>query len=244
MQMSWQLHLVMILFVIGLAWGVVAWGRRVKNCDVAGRRLGGALLVIWLLYNLYYFQPVNFAWERSLPLQVCDILAVVAAAVLLRPFRLGRSLVYVSAIPLTSQAILTPTGNQDPTDLRFWLYWVLHAGIISCSLYDVAVKYYRPTARDFLLVLLIDVGYVAAILPLDLAFGWNYGYLGPSTPEGRTVIDVLGSWPRRVVLMIALVVGLQFLMLKLWHIWHCMILRHTRGENRDSRSQSVLDDPR
>ncbi len=228
--MPWQLHAVMILFAIGSACGVVAWGRRIKNGDVGGRRLGGAILAVWLLYNLYYFHPANFAWERSLPLQVCDILGVVAAAVLLRPFRLGRSILYFSAIPLTGQALLTPTGNQDPAELRFWLYWLLHAGIISCSLYDVVVNHYQPTVRDFLLVLIVDAAYVAIILPLDIAFGWNYGYLGLGTPEGYTAIDLLGPWPRRVVLMVALVGGLQFLMLKLWHIGQRIGQRRPRGE--------------
>ncbi len=113
---------------------------------------------------------------------------------------------------------------------RFWLYWGLHAGIIACSVYDVAVNRYRPTVRDLLLVLAVDIGYVVAILPLDIAMGWNYGYLGPGTPEGQTLIDLLGLWPRRVVLMVAVVGCLQFFMLKLWHILHCMNLTRPRGE--------------
>jgi hypothetical integral membrane protein (TIGR02206 family) len=222
MQIDGHLHLVMIFVTMGLAFGALARGRRVTNSDVTGQRLGATLFALWLLYNLYYFQPANFAWERSIPLQVCDILAVVAAAVLVRPFRLGRAILYFSAIPLTSQAVLTPTGNQNPAEARFWLYWGLHAGIIVCSLYDVAVNGYRPTFRDFLLVVVVDLIYVAAILPLDIALGWNYGYLGPGTPEGSTIIDVLGPWPRRVVLMVFIVAGLQFIMLALWHLVHCM----------------------
>lgn len=220
MQITWFIHLIMILVVMSVACGAVVWGHRVNDRTSASRKLGAALLMLWLLYNVYYLLPSNFAWERSLPLQVCDILALVAAGVLLHPFRIGRGILYFSAIPLTSQAVLTPTGNQNPAETRFWLYWALHAGIIACSLFDMSVNRYRPTFRDYLQVLAIDIGYVAIILPLDLALGWNYGYLAPASPEGRTIVDALGPWPERVFLMVALVGGLQFVMLSFWHFCH------------------------
>lgn len=217
MQIDRSIHLIMILVVIIVASSVVVWGQRVRDRLSANRRLGTGLLTLWLIYNVYYFLPSNFLWERSLPLQVCDVLALVAGGILLRPFRIGRSILYFSAIPLASQAILTPTGDQNPTEPRFWLYWALHAGIIACSLFDFAINRYEPTFRDYVQVLIIDFAYVAIILPLNLGFGWNYGYLAPASPQGRTIVDALGPWPERVLLMVTLVAGLQFMMLLLWH---------------------------
>jgi len=212
MALGGSFHLLMITVVIAVTSLMIVAGLRSARPDYVGRWLGGSLLVLWLAYNVYYFQPAVFAWQLSLPLQVCDILAFLAAVVLLRPIPLARAVVCLSAVPLAAQAVLTPTGDHDPSRPRFWLYWGLHTGIIAAALYDTVVKRYRPTVRDFRNVLIVDAAYVAIIFPLNLAFGWNYGYIAPATADGRTVLDVLGPWPQRAFIVVALVIALQTLM--------------------------------
>ncbi|HSH08266.1 MAG TPA: hypothetical protein VLA41_11440 [Burkholderiales bacterium] len=55
-----------------------------------------------------------------------------------------------------------------------------------------------------LLTLAAAALYVAAVLPIDLAFGWNYGFVGPSKPGVRSIVDFLGPWPWRLAPIVAI----------------------------------------
>jgi hypothetical integral membrane protein (TIGR02206 family) len=176
------------------------------------------MALLWTAYNAYYFWPDRFDWKVSLPLQVCDLLGPAAAIAIRFKFRIVRAFLYFCAFPLATQAVLTPTGNQDPRFPRFWLYWTLHAFILSLSAFDLIVLKYRPLLKDFLSIVLIDSLYVAMIAPVDAYFGWNYGYLGDSLPDGMTAISYLGSWPSRILFMFAIVIASQSLLLAPWLI--------------------------
>ena len=58
--------------------------------------------------------------------------------------------------------------------------------------------------------------YVAIVLPLDLAFDWNYGFVGKGKPEVRTIVDVLGPWPARLAIIFTLVASVMALLLLPW----------------------------
>jgi len=219
MPISPTLHALMILLVIFTSAVVLVIGKNAiakGTLERTSRTLGISMLVIWLIYNVYYFLPSIFEWNRSLPLHVCDVVIVVGSLSLIYEFKFGRSLLYFSAIALTTQAIITPTGNQDPASYRFWLYWIMHAGIIAFFFYDLIIRKYQPSVRDLIAVLLADVGYVILVLPLNVAFGWNYGSIGDSLPDGETVVDFLGPWPDRVFIIVGLAMAVQSLMLLFW----------------------------
>lgn len=227
----------MLVFVVAWALITLLWGLRSKKSGSLERTsllLGYSMLVLWLSYNLYYFQPARFTWETSLPLHACDVIAAIAGIVLIKPYRIGRAVLYLSALALTTQAIITPTGDQDPTQYRFWLYWALHAGIVACSLFDFAVLEYRPSLEDFLWVVAIDIAYALIVVPLNVILGWNYGYLGSSKPDVPTAIDLLGPWPQRIALILGLVITLQFLMLVLGKGAHALRGKLTKEGQYDA----------
>ena len=209
----------MVGFVVLFSVGSLAWGLRARTTGdhrFVSRVLGAILLVVWVLYNVYYFHPAVFAWPTSLPLHTCDVLGLLGGAVLLWPFPSGRAVLFSSALGMASQAIFTPTGDQDPLSLRFWLYWTLHAGIVAAMLFDLAVNRYEPRWRDLRFVLFFDVIYLAIVLPIDLVFDWNYGYLGRQTPGETTLLDVLGPWPLRAVNVVLIALLVQLAMFGLW----------------------------
>lgn len=225
-EITSYLHVSMVLFVIALAILTSVAGVRMKrtgHLQQFSNWLGVSLLGLWITYNVYYFLPANFRLDTSLPLHVCDFMAIVASLSLIKPGRKTSALLYFCALALTSQAILTPTGNQDPTTLRFWLFWFLHGGIISAAIYDLVVRKYQPVFKDCLFVIGCDFLYVAVILPLDVILGWNYGFIGNIKPDTPTIIDALGPWPQRIVWMVGLVVIVQLIMYLPWK-WY----RHNR----------------
>ncbi len=214
-----SLHLSMILFVIILVVSISFAGTRIKRAGHLkqfSQGFGISLFGIWVIYNIYNFLPANFRVDVSLPLHVCDVLAIIAFFSLIKPTGKTSALLYFCGLILTGQALISPTGNQDPMTFRFWLFWFLHGGIIAAAIYDLVVRKYRPVFKDFLFVIVCNLLYVALILPLDILFAWNYGFIGNVKPDTPTIIDALGPWPQRVLWMVGLVVIVQFVMYLPW----------------------------
>jgi hypothetical integral membrane protein (TIGR02206 family) len=215
------LHFLMVLFVIVIVISISITGIQAKHFGHMKQYstwFGVSLFFLWIIYNLYYFLPANFRYDVSLPLHICDILAIIAALALIKPNRKTSALLYYCALAMAGQAIITPIGNQNPITFRFWLFWLLHAGIISASIYDLVARNYRPVFKDFLFAIVCIIIYAAVILPIDIIFGWNYGYIGNLKPDAPTLIDALGPWPQRLVLMFAIVILIQFVMYLPWKL--------------------------
>ena len=105
MALGGSFHLLMIAVVVATTTLVSIAGVSSPHPEHLGRALGAGLLALWVAYNVYYFHPGVFAWERSLPLQVCDVLALLAAIALLRPVPIARAVVCLSGVPLAAQAV-------------------------------------------------------------------------------------------------------------------------------------------
>jgi len=187
--------------------------------NALSKKLGIATIIFWVTYNIYYFLPGNFKWSVSLPLHVCDIVGLVAGVVMITPSRQLRAILYFFAIALTTQALITPTGNQDPLTARFWFYWGLHIAILCCSFFDLIVRAYRPTVPDFLFSIYFSIAYIFLILPLNIIFDWNYGYIGNSKPDVTTFVDAFGVWPNRVFYMFSFVILMQLIFFLPWIIY-------------------------
>jgi len=216
-------HFLMLLFVIFVASSISITGRRARRNGYLNKFsmwFGICLFALWIVYNIYNFLPANFRIDESLPLHACDMLAIIASLSLVKANRKTSALLYFCALSLAGQAIITPNGNQDPATFRFWLFWLLHAGIISASIYDLVVRKYRPAFKDFLCAILCLVMYAAVILPVNIAFDWNYGFIGNSKPDVPTVIDTLGPWPLRLLWMFFLVVIVLFIMYLPWKLFN------------------------
>jgi len=230
---SSALHLAMILLVltlIGVTLLLGASARRKGRTESASKILGYGVLALWVGYNVYYFTPTVFRWDTSLPLHVCDLLGVIAALALIWRNSTARALLYFCALALAIQAIITPTGNQSPASLRFWLYWLLHACILAASIYDIAIVGFRPQLKDLRTALIADIAYVAVIVPLNIATGWNYGYLGNAKPDVATAVDLFGPWPARIVFMLLAVAGIQLLMYVPWGVRQALLRHPVQGK--------------
>jgi hypothetical integral membrane protein (TIGR02206 family) len=150
------------------------------------------------------------------PLQLCHWAAVIAALALLTGRRVWRALAYFWGLALCTQAIVTPNLTEGPAIWPFWFFWTTHAMIVAVPIYDVAARAFRPTWRDYGLACGAAALYVAIVLPIDLATGWNYGFVGPSRPDVPTIIDALGAWPRRLVWIAGVAAGAMALLMLPW----------------------------
>jgi hypothetical integral membrane protein (TIGR02206 family) len=188
-----------ILLGVGIRWRGTA---RERKLDVA---LGTFGVIVWLLANGYGFLPGQFEWRNALPLHVCDLCALAGpiSLMLAQPPAWLRSMVYFWGFGLCTQAFLTPTLLEGPADPKFWFFWAGHFFILMSALHELIVRRWRPTWRHWRIAIMLNTAYLAVVLPLDIAFGWNYGFVGREIKAG-TMIEILGPWPWRVAVIYAL----------------------------------------
>ncbi len=188
---------------------VVVAGSVLASLCAAARRAGGArakmiarrwgyFIFAWQTLEVGYYARL---WDIqvSLPLQICDLAAWSAGLALVTERRGFRAMLYFWGIGLSSQAFVTPTVTVGPAHLKFWLFWVAHSNIVLGGLFDVIVRGYRPTWRDFSFASLVTLGYGAVVLPVNSLAKVNYGYVGDSRPGAATIVDRLGAWPLRIL---------------------------------------------
>jgi hypothetical integral membrane protein (TIGR02206 family) len=173
--------------------------------------VAGAIAALWVGYQVYDNVTRGIALSHSLPLQLCDFVAIIAALEFAKPTRSVHALAYFWGVALSSQALITPDLAGGPLTLGFWAFWLYHLFVVGSGIYAVAVRGFRPEWKDLRLASVLGVAYAAVIFAIDAAFGLNYGYLGRSTPGQPTLIDVLGPWPLRTLYMLLLAITAMFL---------------------------------
>ncbi|MDA0967221.1 MAG: TIGR02206 family membrane protein [Rickettsiales bacterium] len=217
--MSLNLHLIILGASCAIIYLICFIGKKGKKngcINNYSNLIGYTTLALYFIYNVYYFLPENFKWSKSLPLQPCDIIALIAGLSMIFPKKIFSSILYFSGLGITTQAFITPIGNQDPTLVRFWLFWGIHVCIISCAFYDLFVRNYKPSFSDFKLNILIIILYFLIIVPINVYFEWNYGFLGNQSTKETTLLTFLGEWPQRILWIILICLSMQTLLLFPW----------------------------
>lgn len=194
-------------------------GRRQRNAHGPTpfeRTLAYANLVVWTVSHGYWQLPGQFDAATTLPLQMCHLTSLIASAVLLTRNYILRAVLYFWAFGLCTQALITPSLVDPPTSPIFWAFWFLHGFVLLAAIYDLAVHGFRPYWREYRMACIAAAVYVAVVLPVDLALGANYGFVGKSKPLHPSIVDLLGPWPERLLLIVPLAALAMLLALLPW----------------------------
>ena len=214
------LHGVVLIVIATLtAIAIVVRRRRTPNCEPVGpfeRSYALAYLVFWVGTFIWLRVGPLYDPLTTYPLQLCHWCGVFASLVLLTGQRILRAILYFCGIGLCTQALITPLLVEGPALFPFWFFWMTHGTVIGVALYDVVARGYRPTARDYGIACLTAFAYVVIVLPIDLATGWNYGFVGPSKPDVPSIVDLLGPWPERLLTIALISVGVMGMLLVPW----------------------------
>ncbi len=177
----------------------------VVMCTEARRRPGRwRRWVAWILGLLLVADAVSFVVglvvagtfspKTSLPLALCDMAALVAAAACWTRVGVLVELTYFWGLAGTLQAVITPDLNVGFPHLVFFEYMVGHLGIVLAALFLVVGLRITPRPGAVLRVFAITLGYTALVGLVDALTGANYMFL--RTPPGEwTLLKVLGPWP-------------------------------------------------
>ncbi len=202
------LHGVTLLVCLALIAAPSLLGRALQKEGERALRYGLAAfaVAVWLAYNIWWnWRGID--WRGGLPLQLCDINGLMAPFALVTGRRWARATLYFWTAALTAQAFIQPALIDGPAFLLFWAFWIDHTVIAACATYDVVVRGFRPFWRDLGAAVIASLVYVAAIVPVNLWLGADYGFVGnpPSNIVVPPFVLALGPWPQRAIVLVALV---------------------------------------
>jgi len=161
---------------------------------VAARLIGAALLADAVSYTVALVVHGTWSAKTSLPLALCDVAVLVAAAACWWRTPLLVELTYFWGLAGTLQAVLTPDLNVGFPHLVFFQYVVGHLGIVAAALFLVVGLGLTPRPGSVGRIFLVTVLYSAVVGAVDAATGANYMFL--RRPPGEwTLLRLLGPWP-------------------------------------------------
>lgn len=211
LELGSGLHLVTGAACAAVMTALVLAGRRWRGTDRERRLRRGWAFGIFAVQAVVLpvsFLPPYYSIHGSLPLHLCDVAIWLAAFGLLTGRRWLRSLSYFWGIGLCTQAFFTPAIRDGPASLVYWAFFTVHVQVVGAALYELVVLGYRPNARDLLVACASVLAYGLLVLPIDLALGVNYGFVGNvETSNPANVTDLLPAWPWRLAVLYALVVA-------------------------------------
>lgn len=183
------------LAAVGCAFGC-AYGRAHPGpWRVTVARVVGAVLALdavsWIVALAVHG---TFSYATSLPLALCNMAVLVAAAACWWRVPLLVELTYFWGLAGSLQAVLTPDLNVDFPHLVFFQYVVGHLGIVAAALFLVVGMGMAPRRGAVARTIAITCGYTALVGLVDALTGANYMFLR-HPPGNATLLTVLGPWP-------------------------------------------------
>jgi hypothetical integral membrane protein (TIGR02206 family) len=135
-------------------------------------------------------------WSLSyaLPLQLCDVAAVVSAAALWFRKPLLVELTYFWGLAGTANGLITPDITDHFPSFLFMQYFIGHGTIVAAALLLVIGLRITPRRGAVLWVFGLTFGLLVLDAAANLLTGGNYLYLR-HTPGAHSLLDVLGPWP-------------------------------------------------
>lgn len=131
---------------------------------------------------------------QPLPLQLCDVAILVAAAALWTRRPLLVEVTYFWALAGTSQALLTPDLPHSFPTYPYLQYYIAHGGTVAAAFILVVGLRIAPRPWAVAWVAGITLAYAAFVFAVDMTTGADYMFLR-ARPDTPSLLDELGPWP-------------------------------------------------
>jgi hypothetical integral membrane protein (TIGR02206 family) len=154
--------------------------------------ISALLLINYVAYLIVARQFGVAAWQKMLPMQLCDWAMIVIIVALWTGSRRWLEIAYFWGIGGTLQAIITPNLQFGFPDLRFISFFVAHSGIIIGIIFLMLIYGFRPRAIGILRTFAWTEVYFVIAFTTDLLTGENYGFL-LHKPEAASLLSFLSD---------------------------------------------------
>jgi hypothetical integral membrane protein (TIGR02206 family) len=154
--------------------------------------ISALLLINYVAYLIVARQFGVAAWQKMLPMQLCDWAMAVIIAALWTGSRRWLEIAYFWGIGGTLQALITPNLRFGFPDLRFISFFVAHSGIIIGIIFLMLIYGFRPRPIGILRTIAWTEFYFVIAFTVDLLTGENYGFL-LHKPEAASLLNVLSD---------------------------------------------------
>jgi len=199
-------HLATLTLFVILAAGMAYAGRLLRGSPWqlrASRALAIMLLVTQVPIRVALLLPRNWDLRYSLPLQICDIAAIIAVFALWTHGRWAFAIVYYWALTMTALAMLTPDLGFGFPHIYFLLFYLEHGLVVVSAAYLTWGVGLRPSWRLYRMILVVTAAYATGLFLFNRLADTNYMYLN-AKPKVPTLLDYLGPHPIYVLVGAAL----------------------------------------
>lgn len=238
-------HLSMLALLVVSASALVLWARRspARSVDRTLRIAGWVLLVNSVLWTLWGLMPWAWNLEESLPLHLSDALRFLGSIALITRARWAIVTTYFWGLTLNMQSVLTPDLNYFvAVPLEFAEYWIAHLSGVLIPVVLIWGLRYRPTWRGYGAAWAMTLLWAALAVSGNALTGANYGYLDHA-PAGPSLLDVMGPWPRYLLVEAAAIAAVWALMTWPWAALHRRDPAPRSGRGGLLRRPAVIPEP-
>jgi hypothetical integral membrane protein (TIGR02206 family) len=158
------------------------------------RALAVLMLAAYLAENVAIVLRGTWSLERSLPLQLTDVVTIIAALALWSPRPVLFELAYFWALTASLQAVLTPELDSTFPSLFFFTYFATHCGAVVAAVFLAWGRGLVPRRGAFRRVFVATAAFAVVAGLGDLLTGGNYMFLREK-PETASLLDLMGPWP-------------------------------------------------
>lgn len=167
--------------------------RRPADARALARGLALLLLIGEAAEALFRLSEGRLRWANALPLELCDMSALLTAAALLGRRRGPFEVAWYWGMAGAPAALLTPDVDRGFPDPEFLRFFGVHGGIVA-GLALLLGEGMRPSARSWRRVYLLTLLYALLVGAIDALLGANYLYLRDK-PGAGSPLDLFGPWP-------------------------------------------------
>lgn len=207
-------HLLIVISVPLLAWGLGRWSRRSQRAARSIRYTLAALLALTdLVWYAYVLRSEGLRiFPDNLPLELCDVTqwVTIYAACTLNP--LAFEIAYYAGIAGSGMAVLTPDLWLPLASYGSISFFLSHGITVITVLVLLWGGLSRPRPGSWWKMLIILNVYAAVVGAFDAIFKTNYMYLRVK-PAEVSLLSYLGPWP------FYLIGGEVAALILLWLLW-------------------------
>jgi hypothetical integral membrane protein (TIGR02206 family) len=199
------LGIIVLLIVVLVRLTRGGWERSARALEIM---LAITLLLCWPVNVLVAWRLGTLNATNALPLQLCDLAAIIGGIALLSRQQELCELLYFWGLAGTLQGLITPALQVTWPQPRFVMFFILHGAVVTAAMQVVIGRGIIPKrgavrrAMGWIVVYALVAGAVDLVLVRGFHAEVNYGFLCAKPPTA-SLLDALGDWPWYLLWLVA-----------------------------------------